>query len=91
MSGTLLWPALRQVQHLLCDGTAVGLTDAQLWERVATRRDEVALEAPVERHGPMVLAVGRGVLSDPHDAQDIFQAICAGRIRHTSDRRTRRA
>ncbi len=38
------------------------------------RRDEVAFEALVERHGPMVFQVCRSVLSDPHDAQDAFQA-----------------
>jgi RNA polymerase sigma factor (sigma-70 family) len=35
---------------------------------------EVAFAALVERHGPMVLRVCRGVLRDPHAAQDAFQA-----------------
>src|SRR5262249_15369119 len=30
--------------------------------------------ALVERHGPMVLRVCRGVLDDPHDREDAFQA-----------------
>src|SRR5262249_33878057 len=35
---------------------------------------ELAFAELVERHGPMVLRVCRGVLVDRHDAQDAFQA-----------------
>ena len=35
---------------------------------------ELAFAALVERHGPMVLRVCRGVLGDQHEAQDAFQA-----------------
>ena len=52
-------------------------TDGQLLERFATDRGEpaeLAFAALVERHGPMVLRVCRGVLADPDDAQDAFQA-----------------
>ncbi len=35
---------------------------------------DAAFEALVTRHGPMVLRLCRGVLDDPHDAQDAFQA-----------------
>ena len=58
-------------------GTAAELTDGQLLERFATREGagaEQAFAALVERHGPMVLRVCRGVLADPHDAEDAFQA-----------------
>ena len=40
----------------------------------STSRDEVAFGAIVARHGPMVLGVCRGVLDDPHDVEDAFQA-----------------
>src|SRR3954451_23823916 len=53
------------------------LSDGQLLERFATGRGEsaeLAFAALVERHGPMVLRVCRGVLADPHDAEDAFQA-----------------
>ena len=74
MAITRLGTALRQIERLFSDGTGVGLTDAQLWERFATERDASAFEALVERHGRTVLAVCRGVLHDPNDAEDIFQA-----------------
>src|SRR5437899_9459345 len=67
----------RVLQHLrravlLRDGA--GLTDGQLLEDYISRRDEAALAALVDRHGPMVLGVCRRVLGDAHDAEDAFQA-----------------
>ena len=56
------------------DGTVTGLTDAQLLELFAARRDEATFTALVERHGPMVHRVCHEVLHDYHDAQDAFQA-----------------
>jgi len=59
-------------------GAAGELTDGQLLERFATGPGEAAgpaFAALVERHGPMVLRVCRGVLADPHDADDAFQAV----------------
>src|SRR3954462_954591 len=69
--------ALRHIDTLLNVGAVGGLTDAQLLERFATRRDEVAelaIAGLVERHGPMVLRVCRAILRDPCDAEDAFQA-----------------
>src|SRR5262245_1134642 len=65
------------IQHLrramlLRDGA--GLTDGQLLEDYISRRDEAALAALVQRHGPMVWGVCRRVLSNYHDAEDAFQA-----------------
>jgi RND family efflux transporter MFP subunit len=62
---------------LLTFGTTRDLSDGQLLERFATVGGEAAehaFAALVERHGPMVLHVCRSVLSDPHDAEDAFQA-----------------
>jgi RNA polymerase sigma factor (sigma-70 family) len=51
-----------------------GLTDGQLLECFVSRREEAALAALVERHGPMVWGVCRRVLRHHHDAEDAFQA-----------------
>jgi RNA polymerase sigma factor (sigma-70 family) len=58
-------------------GTLAGLTDGQLLERFATRRDEageLAFATLLDRHGPMVLGVCGGLLGDPNDAEDALQA-----------------
>ena len=65
---------LRQIDRLFGVGTVAGLSDAQLLARFRTQRDEAAFVALVARHGPMVLAVCRGVLRDEHAAEDAFQA-----------------
>ena len=74
MAGRQLGDAVRQFQRLFAVGTASGLTDDQLLARFVSQSDDAAFEALVERHGPMVLSVCRGVLKDPNDAQDAFQA-----------------
>src|SRR3984957_1607563 len=68
---------LRQFHRLFSLGAVGGTTDAQLLAQFLDRQDagaEVAFEVLVERHGPMVLRVCRGVLRDEHAAEDAFQA-----------------
>jgi RNA polymerase sigma factor (sigma-70 family) len=65
---------VRQVQRLFEVGTAASVTEGQLLERYLEHRDEVAFEALVARHGPMVLGVCRRMLRDPQDVEDAFQA-----------------
>lgn len=55
-------------------GGSGGVTDGQLLERFLSERDEMAFEVLVWRHGPMVLALGRRVLGNEHDAEDVLQA-----------------
>ncbi len=65
---------LRHIQRLFSEGSFTGLSDTQLLSRFALRRDEAAFAALVARHGPMVLTVCKGLLRDPSDADDAFQA-----------------
>src|SRR5260370_26390438 len=54
--------------------TVSGLSEWQLLTRYLERRDEIAFEALVARHGPMVLGVCRRMLADQADVEDAFQA-----------------
>jgi RNA polymerase sigma factor (sigma-70 family) len=66
-----------QLRSLLAIGPASDWADGQLLARFVDGdpgSSAFAFEALVDRHGSMVLRVCRGVLRDPHDAQDAFQA-----------------
>ncbi len=65
--------------------TVSGLSEWQLLERYLEGRDEIAFEALVARHGPMVLGVCRRMLADHTDVDDAFQAtflVLVRRARH---------
>jgi RNA polymerase sigma factor (sigma-70 family) len=64
-------PSLR---HLFEGRSTAGVPERQLLRRYHEGRDEVAFEALVSRHGPMVLGVCRRILPDPRDVEDAFQA-----------------
>jgi RNA polymerase sigma factor (sigma-70 family) len=51
-----------------------GPTDGQLLQDYVRRRNEAALTAIVQRHGPMVWGVCRRLLHNAQDAEDAFQA-----------------
>jgi RNA polymerase sigma factor (sigma-70 family) len=51
-----------------------GVPDDELVNRYAHEQDEGAFTELVRRHGPMVLSVGRRVLRNSADADDVFQA-----------------
>jgi polysaccharide biosynthesis/export protein len=77
MAGGRSVALMRDIGTLFDAGTAGGLSDRQLLEQFAGRRDassEAAFEVLVLRHGPMVLRVCRNVLGDSTDAEDAFQA-----------------
>jgi len=69
-AGSLLW----QIRMLVAAEHTRRLTDRELLEHFARERDEAAFAALVQRHGPMVLRVCRGVLGHEQDAEDAFQA-----------------
>jgi RNA polymerase sigma factor (sigma-70 family) len=60
--------------RLFRDGTMTGVGESQLLERFLSQGDESAFEMILRRHGPMVLATCRRILSDPNDVEDAFQA-----------------
>ncbi len=67
----------RSLDALFNGGSVVGLTDGALLERFLSgkgRGAELAFEALVSRHGPMVWGVCRRALANPTDADDAFQA-----------------
>ena len=70
----------KPVDHLgplLVGGATRDLSDGQLLERFVTGSSvarDLAFAAILERHGPMVQRTCRGVLADPNDASDAFQA-----------------
>lgn len=67
----------RHARTLFDVGVIGDVADEQLLERFLTARGEageMAFDALVERHGPMVLRICRTILRDGHDAEDAFQA-----------------
>src|SRR5262245_46169139 len=70
-------PAATVVEHvrrLTALELAAQQSDAELLERFATQRDDLAFEALVARHGPMVLRVCTRILHNRTDAEDAYQA-----------------
>ncbi len=64
---------VRGIERIFNEGSLTGLSAGQLLRRFAAG-DEVAFEALVTRHGPMVLGVCRRMLRDRRDVEDAFQA-----------------
>ena len=58
-------------------GSVAGLDDAALWERFASRHDEIAFEPLVVRHGPMVLRAARAIVGDHLAAEDLVRTTFA--------------
>lgn len=66
--------ALKQYVRRLCDGAAPP-DDALLLKRFVAANDREAFELLIARHGPMVLGTARRLVDEPHDAEDVFQAV----------------
>src|SRR5262249_58709171 len=74
MTAPALANVLRHIRTLVSRSAAIGVADGEILERFVSRRDEAAFEEILARHGPLVFAVCRQLLRDPHDAEDAFQA-----------------
>ena len=86
-----LTAVLRHLRRVVVHHHEGGLSDAQLLERFAKKSDEAAFELLVWRHGPMVMAVGRRVLHNMHNAEDVFQATFLALVRQAGSIRRRGA
>jgi RNA polymerase sigma factor (sigma-70 family) len=65
---------VREMQSLFGAGTARDASSKQWLDRFVRCGEDVAFEAILALHGPMVLGVCRRVLRDPRDVEDAFQA-----------------
>ncbi|WP_406699753.1 sigma-70 family RNA polymerase sigma factor [Singulisphaera sp. Ch08] len=74
MARAVLGTAFEHLRYIFGVGSIAGLGDRELLVRYSGSKDEVAFEALVNRHGPMVLATCRAILRNEHDVEDAFQA-----------------
>jgi RNA polymerase sigma factor (sigma-70 family) len=74
MANGQLGPVLHHLRGLAGGASLSAASDRELLERFCARRDEAAFGQLLLRHGPMVLHVGRRVLHQAPDAEDVFQA-----------------
>jgi RNA polymerase sigma factor (sigma-70 family) len=77
---------LRHVRDIQSAQAREQLSDRELLHRFA-RGDETAFASLVRRHGAMVLGVGRRVLHQTADAEDVFQATFLTLARRAGSRR----
>lgn len=66
--------ATGELVRLFDSGSLSGLSEWELLERFLVRRDELAFQVLVSRHGPMVLGICRRMLANAADVEDAFQA-----------------
>jgi RNA polymerase sigma factor (sigma-70 family) len=74
MTNGQLSPVSRFLRTIVLASGADNRSDVELLKQFRARRDDTAFEALVRRHGPMVWAVCRRILSNTNDAEDAFQA-----------------
>jgi RNA polymerase sigma factor (sigma-70 family) len=66
--------ATPDMERIFRGETISGLSEWQLLARYLEQRDELAFEALVARHGPMVMGTCRRMLATESDVDDAFQA-----------------
>src|SRR6516165_1400484 len=88
MVPTRLGEVVRRLGGVLACQNTAGLADAELWERYVRKRDGVAFETLVRRHGRMVLGVCRRILRNEQDAEDAFQATFLVLVRRAASLRS---
>lgn len=66
---------LQNIRRVIDRDQVKTLTDEELVERFSSGKEQVAFEALVQRHGPLVLGVCRRILGNAEDVEDAFQAI----------------
>jgi hypothetical protein len=81
MAGANHGAVLRDIDRIFNQGSLTGVSESLLLRQFATRGEEIAFEALVTRHGPMVLGVCRRLLDDLCDVEDAFQGDCPGDAR----------
>ena len=74
MATSQMSEVIQHLRRLVLLREVAGLTDGQLLKDYLGHRDQAALAALVQRHGPMVWGVCRRVLRNYHDVEDAFQA-----------------
>jgi RND family efflux transporter MFP subunit len=84
-----LTDVLRHLRLLVGWSSTAGQTDGKLLERFISLQEEAAFEELLARHGPMVLGVCQQLLSQPHDAEDAFQATFLVLVRRAASIRQR--
>jgi RNA polymerase sigma factor (sigma-70 family) len=75
---------LFHLRSLAARHDASGQSDGELLERFVRQRDDAAFEMLVWRHGPVVLGVGRRLLHNLADAEDVFQATFLALVRQAA-------
>jgi RNA polymerase sigma factor (sigma-70 family) len=69
-----LIPLVSRIRRIAENPGLRALTDRELLQGFVADRDQAAFEVLLHRHGELVLAACRQVLSDPADVEDAFQA-----------------
>jgi RNA polymerase sigma factor (sigma-70 family) len=74
MAKSLANAVRRHIHQLVGKHKDSQATDRELLQRFTKQQDEAAFEILVRRHQALVLAAGRRVLGNAHDAEDVCQA-----------------